>query len=178
MATVDVDAILDGGASQTADAAMLYAADSTMAGAGSQTGDIGLLFSVDSTMAGAASQTAAATGLYALAAALAGSAGLTVDVGVLLSATLASAGSALTISDLFLLQGLSALLQGGGTFFQPNMTWTPHPGAPPPKPAVNAAVTLQQFIDSTGSGRSVTKTQPANNAVVDPNPPRKPFKPR
>jgi hypothetical protein len=57
-------------------------------------------------------------------------------------------------------------------------SWRPTPGAPSRMPTLNAAATLQQFIDALGVGRSVTKTTTANSTVVDPNPPRKPFTPR
>jgi hypothetical protein len=66
----------------------------------------------------------------------------------------------------------------GTSMIAASLTWKAHPGAPPLKPTVNAATTLQQFIDATGSGRSITKTPSASHSVVDPNPPRKPFTPR
>lgn len=237
MAAVDVDAILDAGATQTGDATVSYAVDSALSGAGTvtapqltdeiassmsgaatQTGDAGVVFAASSALSGdsavtsnldallallsslsgdasLASDLAASfalqaafagdtalvsdlTGSFLFDATLAGSSDMSVTTSILLSATLVASGSAFTISDLTLVEGLVAALQSAGTFLQADLTWKPHPGAPPPKPSINAAATLQQFIDATGSGRSSTKTLPANNAVVDPNPPRKPFKPR
>jgi hypothetical protein len=70
----------------------------------------------------------------------------------------------------------SASIQGGAAF-QATAFWTPHPGAPPPPPAINSGATLAQFIQSLGVGRGPTKTPPANNTTVDTNPPRRPTPP-
>jgi len=79
------------------------------------------------------------------------------------------------------LQGILNL-QGGGLFGESDLfaeiTWRASPGAPPRMPSTNSAATLQQFIDATGVGRSVTRVTPTHSVVVDPNPPRKPQSPR
>lgn len=69
-------------------------------------------------------------------------------------------------------------LSGGGSIVQAELTWRAHRGAPPPMPSANSGVTLQQFIDAIGGGRSAKAAPAANSTVVDPNPPRKPFTPR
>jgi len=181
MAAVDIDATLGGGGTLVGGATALYAlGGSALAGGGTLVGGATALYALGgSALAGGGTLVGGATALYALGgSALAGGATLTVDAKVLLSAILSSAGAGQVTAVLFLSQGSSVTFAGGATFVNGDLGWTPHPNAPPPKPAVNAAATLQQFIDSTGSGRAATRTPLAGNTVVDPNPPRKPPKPQ
>jgi hypothetical protein len=46
------------------------------------------------------------------------------------------------------------------------MTWVGHPEPPHKKPTVNAAVTLQEFIDATGSDRNMSKTPKEENLTL------------
>jgi hypothetical protein len=59
-----------------------------------------------------------------------------------------------------------------------DISWWAAPGAPPKKPSLNSAFTLQQFIDSTGVSRSAPRIAPTHSMVVDPNPSRKTQAPR
>lgn len=88
-----------------------------------------------------------------------------------------AASSSFDIAGLDVVRGLMATLVGDSEVFAWE-SWRPAPGAPGRMPAMNAAATLQQFIDALGVGKSVTKTPTANSTVVDPHPPRKPFTPR
>lgn len=183
-------------ASQTADAGLALPAISSLSGDGSMGSVLGFLFDVNSSLSGDASVTADAGAAYAvgaafngdttlasdlflvigLNAALDGSADYNASMVAFLSAILAASGSGFTVGELMFL--FWSNLQGGGSFLQANVTWTPHPGSPPGPPAINAGATLQQFIDATGSNRKRTKTTVANSSSVDSNPVRKPFKPK
>jgi hypothetical protein len=197
-ANYPVSASLPGAGSQVADAGLSFFVDAALPGSGSQVADAGIAFLVNSTLSGGASYSSDLIAALALQAAFSGDtslasdltaafaldsffvggAGLNASMIAFLIATLEASGSGFTVSDLFVVRWILANLQAGGTFLQANITWTPHPAAPPPKPSINGAATLQQFIDATGSGKSKNKTPPANAGAVDPNPPKKPFKPK
>lgn len=132
---------------------------SGLQGNSSLTGDAVVAYDLLASMSGDSSQVAAAGLLFKVTSSLSG--------GSTLTATGVEADNLTVFPPII-----------GTSMIVASLTWKAHPGAPPLKPAINAATTLQQFIDATGSGRSITKTPSASHSVVDPNPLRKPFTPR
>jgi hypothetical protein len=173
-----VGSTISGGASQSGDAGLAFLVNSTLSGDASYASNLLAALALQAAFAGDTSFSSDAKAAFALGASLVGSADLNTSLIAFLTATLAASGSGFTVGDLLVTRLILANLQAGGTFFQADITWTPHPGAPSPMPSVNGATTLQQFIDATGSGKSKNKTPLANNGVIDLNPPRKPFKPK
>jgi len=176
--SMPLDSALSGDASQTNTLLALYALTSTQFGFTTMTGDVWLSMSLDSSLDGGAGASLGADLflLIGVTAGLSGDADYSGTLLAFLSATLVATGSGFQVGVLADL--ISMNFEAGGTFMDANITWKPHPGAPPPTPSINAAILLQQFIDSTGSNRKRVKTSPANNPMVDPNPPPKPFKPK
>lgn len=199
MPIVDVDAALEGDSSITGDATASYAVLASMSGDSSEVANAGLLFSVTSSLAGDSSETANAGLRFQVASSLSGDSSESAGATAAYRATASLLGGSSETAAIGLRLPLSGSLSGGSSFtasggeaealtifppiigssmFEADMSWKAHPGKPVPKPSVNAAATLRQFIDATGTGRTTSKTRPANKSVVDPNPPRKPFKPR
>lgn len=161
--------------------------------------DFDLSLAASSNLPGESSVSGAAYLLASLALAASGNSSVGSDFGLSLPIAASLGSGSLASGDLTPVVRVESILSGvatvtpsarlfmgltlpsdpvGNSDILAEISWFAFPGSPPRMPTVNSAATLQQFIDATGVSRTTQRVVPNHSAVVDPNPPRKPYTPR